>query len=100
MATSTDRIQVIFQDARELQADALELLAWARSGTPPRRLGERPSAPPSGVSDHLQEQNAPAMAILGHLRPTVKTHCWQTGPHINPAAWPYPYSKTVWDMRT
>ena len=30
MATSTDRIQVIFQDARELQADALELLALGK----------------------------------------------------------------------
>ena len=30
MTTSTNRIQVIFQDARELQADALEMLAQGR----------------------------------------------------------------------
>ena len=30
MTTGTDRIQAIFQDARELQADALELLAQGR----------------------------------------------------------------------
>ena len=30
MTTSTDRIEEIFQDARELQADALEMLAQGR----------------------------------------------------------------------
>ena len=30
MTTGTDRIQAIFQDARELQADALEMLAQGR----------------------------------------------------------------------
>ena len=30
MTTGTDRIQAIFQDARELQADALEMLAHGR----------------------------------------------------------------------
>ena len=40
MTTSTARVEAIFQDARELQADALEMLALgkvrnAREGDPP-----------------------------------------------------------------
>ena len=30
MTTSTDRVQAIFQDARELQADALEMLSLGK----------------------------------------------------------------------
>ena len=30
MTTSTDRVEAIFQDARELQADALEMLAMGK----------------------------------------------------------------------
>lgn len=30
MTTGTNRIQVVFQDARELQTDALEMLAQGR----------------------------------------------------------------------
>ena len=39
----TDRVQAVFQDARALQADALEMLAWARFATPRRRLGGPPT---------------------------------------------------------
>ena len=40
---ATDRVRALFADARDLQADALEMLAWAVSATLRRRPGEPPS---------------------------------------------------------
>ena len=46
MTTGTDRSQAIFQDARELQADALEMLTQGRNPQLCREaLGDRRSEP-------------------------------------------------------
>ena len=57
MTTGTDRIEAIFQDARELQADALEMLAEGGSATPPRRLGARRSGQATRSSWHRPVRN-------------------------------------------
>ncbi len=42
MTVSTDRVEEMFQDARELRADALEMLPRGRIRNAPSRLGVLP----------------------------------------------------------
>ena len=86
MTTSTDRIEEIFQDARELQADALEMLAQGRVRNAAEKVLGRDE--PSGPAD------APVLARTGEehgadaWRPSASTpegwHPW-TKPCGKPA---------------
>ena len=79
MTIQTDRVQEIFQDARFLQAAAVDRLTRGISGTPQRRHGEQPSAPPTPSSwpgrgkrpepDDRNRGGTPEAAILGPTSP-------------------------------
>ena len=64
MATGTDRIQAIFQASRELQADALEMLAQGRI----RNAAEKAwGAMKRGTGALVRPRNEPAPDCRGFL---------------------------------
>ena len=47
MTTRTNRIEEVFQDTREFQADALEMLAQGRTRNAAEKVWERPAREPA-----------------------------------------------------
>ena len=66
MTTGTDRIQAIFQDARELQADALEMLAQGRI----RNAAEKAWGATRRATDAGDRGSPPDAVVSGRGGPT------------------------------
>ena len=67
MTTRTNRIDAIFQDARELQADALEMLAQGRI----RNAAEKALGATKRATDALVLARRRGWSRSGHRRPVL-----------------------------
>ena len=72
MTTGTDRIEAIFQDARELQADALEMLAEGRIRNAAEKSLGRDEA---GHRRPHSSQDGPARSRSGLRKPRQRYRC-------------------------